>query len=58
MTAAIIGWAHTPFERVYTHVAPALLLSLEPPTRAVFPSAPGANRPRVIALVATSVRMS
>src|ERR1039458_8296004 len=32
-------WAHTPPERVYTHAAPASLLSRGPPTMAVFPSA-------------------
>src|SRR5260370_25888712 len=31
-------WVHTPPERVYTHAAPAELLSTAPPTTAVFPS--------------------
>jgi hypothetical protein len=31
-------WLHTPCERVYTHAAPAILLSRGPPTMAVFPS--------------------
>src|SRR5438552_9505646 len=32
-------WLHTPPLRVYTHAAPAELLSPDPPTTAVFPSA-------------------
>src|SRR5215472_3449276 len=31
-------WLHTPSARVYTHAAPALLSSRNPPTIAVFPS--------------------
>src|SRR5271157_3695923 len=36
-------WVHAPPERVYTHVAPACLLSCDPPTRAVLPSADSAT---------------
>src|SRR5580765_656848 len=35
-------WLHTPPLRVYTHAAPAVPLSLAPPTTAVFPSADSA----------------
>src|SRR6266446_4569270 len=38
-TSFVPCWVHTPTERVYTHAAPATLLSKGPPTMAVFPSA-------------------
>src|SRR5262249_52333244 len=36
-------WLHTPALRVYTHAAPTSLLSANPPTIAVFPSADSAT---------------
>src|SRR5437667_12041098 len=40
-------WLHTPPLRVYTHAAPALPLSRNPPTMAVFPSADTSEERRV-----------
>src|SRR5262249_22811394 len=52
-------WLHTPALRVYTHTAPTLLLSVHPPTTAVFPSADSATEnpwsAEIVAPVPTSL---
>src|SRR6266404_2583499 len=57
-TSFVPCWVHIPPERVYTHAAPAALLSPRPPTMAVFPSPESDTETPCIAMPTASVPTS